>query len=111
MKPLPVVASGNALEDRFGRRIGYLRISLTDRCNLRCQYCMPAEGVPWEDPQSLLDFDEIERVVQVLAPAGLRKVRLTGGEPLVRKGVPDLVARLTRIPGIDEITLTTNGIL
>ncbi len=111
MKPLPVVASGNALEDRFGRRIGYLRISLTDRCNLRCQYCMPAEGVPWEDPQSLLDFDEIERVVQVLAPAGLRKVRLTGGEPLVRKGVPDLVARLARIPGIDEITLTTNGIL
>jgi len=99
------------IQDAFGRRIEYLRISLTDRCNLRCVYCMPAEGVPYEDLDNVLSFDEIERVVRALAPTGLRKVRLTGGEPLVRKNVPELAARLTAIPGIREVTLTTNGIL
>ena len=97
--------------DPFGRRIEYLRVSLTDRCNLRCVYCMPEEGVPYEDLDDVLTFDEIERVLRVLASAGLRKVRLTGGEPLVRKNVPDLAARLVSVPGIQEVTLTTNGIL
>ena len=111
MHHLPVAAPSDPLEDRFGRRVGYLRISLTDRCNLRCQYCMPEEGLPWEDPAAILSFDEIVRIAQVLAPAGLRKVRLTGGEPLVRKGVAELASRLGTIPGIDEVTLTTNAIL
>lgn len=106
---LPVL--NGAVTDNFGRRIEYLRISLTDRCNLRCVYCMPEEGVPYEDPAHLLDYDEIERIVRVLATAGLRKVRLTGGEPLVRKNVPDLAGRLSAVPGVREVTLTTNGIL
>jgi cyclic pyranopterin phosphate synthase len=97
--------------DNFGRRIEYLRISLTDRCNLRCVYCMPEEGVPYEDPAGVLSYDEIARVVRVLAGAGLKKVRLTGGEPLVRRDVPDLAGTLVRTPGIREVTLTTNGIL
>lgn len=97
--------------DSFGRRIEYLRVSLTDRCNLRCVYCMPEQGVPYEDLDNVLSFDEIERVLRVLAGAGLRKVRLTGGEPLVRKNVPDLAARIGALPGIREVTLTTNGIL
>ncbi|WP_395091374.1 GTP 3',8-cyclase MoaA [Armatimonas sp.] len=100
-----------ALSDSFGRRIEYLRISLTDRCNLRCVYCMPEEGVPYENLDNVLSFEEIERVVRALASVGLKKVRLTGGEPLVRKNVPELAARLTAIPGIREVTLTTNGIL
>ena len=106
MQLLPV-----ALTDAFGRRIEYLRISLTDRCNLRCVYCMPEEGVPYEELDNVLSFDEIERVVRVLASAGLKKVRLTGGEPLVRKNMPELAARLTSIAGIQEVTLTSNGIL
>ena len=106
MTPLPL-----ALSDSFGRRIEYLRISLTDRCNLRCVYCMPAEGVPYEELDNVLSFDEIEQVVQALASAGLKKIRLTGGEPLVRKNTPELAARLTAIPGIQEVTLTSNGIL
>lgn len=97
--------------DNFGRRIEYLRISLTDRCNLRCVYCMPEEGVPYEDQANILQWDEIERIARVLATAGLKKIRLTGGEPLVRKNVPDLAARLSAIPGIREVTITTNGIL
>ena len=106
-----VLAPTPHVTDLFGRRIEYLRVSLTDRCNLRCVYCMPEEGVPYEDLDNVLCFDEIERVVRVLAGAGLRKVRLTGGEPLVRKNVPDLAARLAAVRGIDEVTLTTNGIL
>lgn len=106
MQLLPV-----ALTDSFGRRIEYLRISLTDRCNLRCVYCMPEEGVPYEELDNVLSFEEIERVVRVLASAGLKKVRLTGGEPLVRKNMPELAARLTAIAGIQEVTLTSNGIL
>lgn len=105
--PLPMTP----VTDGFGRRVEYLRISLTDRCNLRCVYCMPEEGVPYEDPANVLGFDEVARVVRVLAGAGLRKVRLTGGEPLVRKNVPDLAARLSATPGVREVTVTTNGIL
>ena len=104
MTPLPI-------SDNFGRQIEYLRLSLTDRCNLRCVYCMPEEGVPYENLDNVLSFDEIERVVRALALVGLKKVRLTGGEPLVRKNVPGLVARLVAVPGIREVTLTTNGIL
>ena len=106
--PLPTLAP---VTDAFGRRIEYLRISLTDRGNLRCVYCMPEEGVPYEDPAHVLTFDEIERVVRALAAHGLRKVRLTGGEPLVRRDVPALAARLAAVPGVREVTLTTNGIL
>lgn len=99
------------MSDNFGRRVEYLRVSLTDRCNLRCVYCMPEEGVPYEDLDNVLAFDEIERIVRVMAGVGLKKVRLTGGEPLVRKNVAELAARLTAIPGVREVTLTTNGIL
>ena len=108
---MPVPQIPLPMSDNFGRRIEYLRVSLTDRCNLRCVYCMPEEGVPYENLDNVLSFDEIERVVRVLATAGLRKVRLTGGEPLVRKNVPQLAAHLTATPGIREVTLTTNGIL
>lgn len=103
--PLPV--DDTSVRDNFGRRIEYLRISLTDRCNLRCVYCMPAEGVPYEDLDNVLTFDEIEQIVRALAATGLRKVRLTGGEPLVRRDVPLLAARLCAIPGIREVTLST----
>lgn len=109
--PTTLPVTDASVADAFGRRIEYLRVSLTDRCNLRCVYCMPEEGVPYEDPAGVLSFDEIERVVRALARTGLRKVRLTGGEPLVRKNVPALAARLVALPGIREVTLTTNGIL
>jgi len=97
--------------DNFGRRISYLRISVTDRCNLRCVYCMPAEGLPFADLDTVLTDDEIMRVVELLARHGLRKVRITGGEPLVRKEVPSLIARISATPGIKDIGLTTNAIL
>jgi cyclic pyranopterin phosphate synthase len=100
-----------ALVDNFGRVHTNLRISVTDRCNIRCFYCMPAENVEFMDRSELLTFDEIERIVQVAVPLGLRKIRLTGGEPLVRKGLHVLVRKLAAIRGIDDIGLTTNGIL
>lgn len=100
-----------SLLDPFGRAVQYLRISLTDRCNLRCTYCMPAEGVPYEDGAEVLTFDEIMRLVELLSHHGLRKVRLTGGEPLVRKGVPDLVRRIAALPAIKDLGLTTNAVL
>ena len=109
--PTTLPVTDASVADAFGRRIEYLRVSLTDRCNLRCVYCMPEEGVPYEDPAGVLSFDEIERIVRALAGAGLRKVRLTGGEPLVRKNVSALAARLVAVPGIREVTITTNGIL
>lgn len=101
---------GAKLTDRFGRVHDYLRISVTDRCNLRCVYCMPEEGMEFEPDDSLLSFDEIAAVVRVLAGRGVSKLRLTGGEPLVRKNVEQLVAMLAAIPGIEDIALTTNGI-
>ncbi|HDL85231.1 MAG TPA: GTP 3',8-cyclase MoaA [Candidatus Acetothermia bacterium] len=97
--------------DRFGRRITYLRISVTDRCNFRCIYCMPASGVSWQPHAEILRYEEIIRVVRAAATLGIRKVRLTGGEPLVRDGIVDLVASISDISGIEEITLTTNGTL
>ena len=99
------------MKDHYGRTIDYVRISLTDRCNLRCIYCMPAEGVDQVSHTDILSFDEILKFVRVAAQMGVRRVRLTGGEPLVRKGVVGLVRDLHAIEGIDDISLTTNGIL
>ena len=99
------------LIDSFGRLHNNLRISVTDRCNIRCFYCMPAEDVQFVDKAELLTFDEIERFVRIAVPLGITKLRLTGGEPLVRRDLHRLVAKLASIPGIDDIGLTTNGIL
>lgn len=99
------------LVDSFGRVHTSLRISVTDRCNIRCFYCMPNENVTFRPRSDLLTFEEIERFVGVVARMGVRKLRLTGGEPLVRNGLPELVRRLTSIPGITDVALTTNGIL
>jgi cyclic pyranopterin phosphate synthase len=98
------------LVDTFGRVHDDLRISVTDRCNLRCTYCMPEEGMTFLPRSELLSFDEIVRVAQIARSLGVEQIRLTGGEPLVRKGLPDLVARLAAI-GFDDIALTTNGML
>ncbi len=97
--------------DTFGRRVDYLRLSVTDRCNLRCVYCMPAAGVAWKDRLDLLTYEEIERFVIAAASEGISRIRLTGGEPLVRKGIVDLARRLRSIPGIEALALTTNGSL
>ena len=99
------------MKDSHGRTIDYLRVSLTDRCNLRCIYCMPAEGIDLKTHADILTFDQIERLVRIAAEQGIRRVRLTGGEPLVRKGVVDLVRAIAVIPGIDDVSMTTNGIL
>ncbi|MCC7430535.1 GTP 3',8-cyclase MoaA [bacterium] len=99
------------LRDAFGRIIDNLRISVTDRCNLRCFYCMPEEGLEWFDKSKILTFEEIERLVRIFASLGVKKIRLTGGEPLVRKDLEKLVERLAKIPGIKDIGMTTNGIL
>lgn len=99
------------MKDSHGRTIDYVRISLTDRCNLRCIYCMPADGIDQVPHVEILSFDEILKFVRVAAQMGVRRVRLTGGEPLVRKGVVDLVRDLHQIPGLRDISLTTNGIL
>ena len=97
--------------DRVNRNIDYLRISITDRCNLRCVYCMPSAGVPRLPHEAVLRYEEILRIVKVAAERGIKKVRLTGGEPLVRKGVASLVREISAIPGIDDLSLTTNGLL
>ncbi len=92
-------------------KVDTLRVSITDRCNLRCVYCMPAEGIPLLPAEEILSFEEIERVVRAAVSAGVSKVRLTGGEPLVRKHVTELVRRLAAIPGINDLPMTTNGVL
>ena len=97
------------LRDGHGRLIGDVRLSVTDRCNFRCQYCMPAEGLPWLDRAEVLRFEEIERLVALLAQMGVRDVRLTGGEPLVRRDFPTLVGLLA--PVVDDLAITTNGFL
>ncbi|MGH7445647.1 MAG: GTP 3',8-cyclase MoaA [Longimicrobiales bacterium] len=99
------------MHDGFGRRIEYLRISVTDKCNLRCVYCMPAEGLPWLGRAEILSYEEIEAVVREMAAMGLRRIRLTGGEPLVRRDLVHLVERLAAVPGIDDIALSTNAVL
>lgn len=99
------------LTDSFGRKIDYLRISLTDKCNLRCRYCMPQQGINHIPHEEILTFEEIVQLVRLLAGLGVKKIRLTGGEPLVRRGIVNLISLLKNIPGIKEICLTTNGIL
>jgi cyclic pyranopterin phosphate synthase len=95
--------------DQFGRRIEYLRISVTDRCNFRCQYCMPAEGLPWLPKADILSYEEISAIVGELAPLGLRRIRLTGGEPTIRPQLERLIAMLRAVPEIEDIALSTNG--
>jgi GTP 3',8-cyclase len=97
------------LKDGHGRTIGDLRVSVTDRCNFRCQYCMPAEGLPWLERADLLTFEEIERLVRLFAELGVHDVRLTGGEPLARRELPKLVAMLSSIEALEDLSLTTNG--
>ena len=110
MVPLPreePVHVRDPLIDGHGRLIGDLRVSVTDRCNFRCQYCMPSDGLPWLEREAILRFEEIERIVALLASMGVRDVRLTGGEPLVRRDFPRLVAMLA--PHVNDLSLTTNG--
>lgn len=98
--------------DHYNREISYLRVSVTDRCNLRCEYCMPAEGIKLMSHSDILKFEEITDTIKVGASKyGIKKIRLTGGEPLVRKGIVDLVSMINQVEGIEEVTLTTNGIL
>jgi GTP 3',8-cyclase len=99
------------LVDGHGRPIGDVRISVTDRCNFRCQYCMPAEGLPWLERSALLSYEEIARLVAILSEMGVSDVRLTGGEPLVRKQLWRLVEAIDAIPGVEDLSLTTNGYL
>jgi cyclic pyranopterin phosphate synthase len=99
------------LVDGWGREIRSVRVSVTDKCNFRCTYCMPAEGLTWLPKPEILSFEEIARLVDVLARMGVREVRLTGGEPLVRRDLPELVRMLATIPGVDDLSLTTNGVL
>jgi cyclic pyranopterin phosphate synthase len=99
------------LRDGHGRQIGDVRVSVTDRCNFRCQYCMPAEGLPWLERAEILSFEEIARIVALLAAMGVHDVRLTGGEPLVRRGFPQLARMLAGIDGVDDLSVTTNGYL
>lgn len=99
------------MKDQHGRRIDYIRISVTDRCNLRCTYCMPEEGVIWTAPEEILSYEELTRIVRQAAALGIRHVKITGGEPLVRKGVDNLIRDLKALSGIETVTLTTNGLL
>ena len=98
------------LLDNFNRPIEYIRLSVTDRCDLRCNYCMPRDFHDFEDPEHILSFEEIERVIGIFGSLGVKRVRLTGGEPLVRKGLPDLAARLAALPGIEDLSLSTNAV-
>ena len=99
------------MEDQFGRRVDYLRISVTDKCNLRCTYCMPVEGLDWIDRDEFLTYEEIASVVRQMAGQGLRRIRLTGGEPLVRRDLADLVHLLSAIAGIEDVAISTNAVL
>ena len=108
--PVPDAPQG-ALVDRFGRAVRSLRISVTDRCNLRCVYCMPLAGITWYERSELLTFEEIVRVVRPLAARGVREIRLTGGEPLVRRDLARLAGMLAALPGVEDLAVTTNGLL
>ncbi|MEA3406951.1 MAG: GTP 3',8-cyclase MoaA [Chloroflexota bacterium] len=101
----------HSMTDNYGRVIDYLRISVTDRCNLRCVYCMPEEGVPFLPHDDILRYEEIVRIVRIAADLGIHTIRLTGGEPLVRKGIVDLVGMLAAIEDIESVNMTTNGTL
>lgn len=109
--PVPGIEPGDGpLIDRFARVHDYLRVSVTDRCNFRCTYCMPAEGFAFLPRPHLLTYEELTRVVRVFVGLGVRRVRLTGGEPTIRRGIVDLVGMLAAIPGLDELSMTTNGL-
>ncbi len=95
--------------DQFGRRIEYLRISVTDRCNFRCRYCMPLEGLQWLPKADILSYEEIADIVAQLAPLGLRRLRITGGEPTIRPNLDELIRMLRAVPGVEDIALSTNG--
>ena len=97
--------------DRCGRKIDYLRISVTDRCNLRCIYCMPEDGIRLTEREKILQEPEILRICRVMSELGITKIKITGGEPLVRPRIPGLIRQIKEIPGIQKVTLTTNGIL
>ena len=99
-----------ALQDQFGRTIEYLRISVTDRCNFRCVYCMPEEGMQWLPKSAILSYEEIGEVVRQLAPLGLRRLRITGGEPTIRPQIHELIRMLRAVPDITDIALSTNGV-
>ena len=99
-----------SLTDPFGRKIEYVRLSVTHRCDLRCFYCIPQQFKGFEEPEHWLTFDEIERVISVFAQLGVEKIRITGGEPLVRKNIPELAQRLSGIPGINDLSLSTNAV-
>ena len=99
------------LIDSYNRKLDYIRVSITDRCNLRCIYCMPPEGVDWKPHDSMLTFEEILRLCRIMADLGIKKIKVTGGEPLVRRGLAAFVKSLKALPGIEKVTLTTNGLL
>jgi cyclic pyranopterin phosphate synthase len=99
-----------SMRDQYGRSIEYLRISVTDRCNFRCVYCMPEAGLPWLPKADILSYEEIAEVVRQLAPLGLKRLRITGGEPTIRPDLTTLIAMLKAIPGIEDIALSTNGV-
>jgi len=99
------------LVDSYGRRIKSMRISITDKCNFRCTYCMPAEGLPWLKKAEILSYEELQRIARVAVSIGIEQIRLTGGEPLVRRDVPEFVRQLRQIDGLHSLSLTTNGIL
>ena len=98
------------LRDQFGRSIEYLRISVTDRCNFRCVYCMPEQGLPWLPKTDILSYEEITEIVRQLAPLGLRRLRITGGEPTIRPQLDALIAQLRAVEGVEDIALSTNGV-
>ncbi|OIP17056.1 MAG: cyclic pyranopterin phosphate synthase MoaA [Betaproteobacteria bacterium CG2_30_59_46] len=103
------MTTGTRLQDRFGRQVEYLRVSVTDRCDLRCTYCIPEGYKGFEEPEHWLSFDEIERVIGTFARLGVSKVRMTGGEPLLRRNLPELVHRLKGLTGIEDLSLSTNA--
>jgi len=105
-----IIKMRNELTDSYGRVLDYLRISITDRCNLRCIYCMPLEGVEWKPHNNILTFEQIIRIVRIFSALGIKKIRVTGGEPLLRRGVSSFLNELKSISGIENVTLTTNGI-
>src|SRR5262245_12402799 len=102
--------AARTMRDVFGRQITYVRVSVTDRCNLKCAYCIP-KGMEWVERDEILSYEEIARLVGILASMGVRKVRLTGGEPTIRQDLPRLVGMIRELPGVEEISLSTNGLL
>ena len=101
----------NLLIDKFSRVHSYLRISVTDRCNLRCSYCMPSCGIDWKEHSSVLTYEEITRLATLFVNLGIKKIRITGGEPIVRKNIEKLILNLSLIPGLETLAMTTNGVL